>query len=627
MNNYIQALFYQLVVIFCHCIIHTFFRDIKTRGSFNIPKQGPVIFVIGPHHNQFLDASITITKVKQVSGRQVLLLIAAASYRRRFIGFMAKLAGAIPVERAQDLLRLCSGTIRLEDNSNCRIIGNGTKFTQDCSVKGLIGIPNSKGNFVIEGIQDDTHLTIRPLGDDEASNQKKDLLSVDTKYKVAPYVDNHSLFQNIFEFLNGGNVLGLFPEGGSHDRTDLLPLKPGVAIMALGAMAQNNNEFPNDVINIVPVGMNYFHPHKFRSRCVIEFGEPIKVTKEMGERYSQNNRQEVNKLLDYITLSLKEVAVTCDDYETLMVLQTARRLFTNGTREKIPLPLVIEMNRRFVKGYGLNKNKPDIISLRNAVLEYQNRLMVLGLHDHQVNSINQLNFLNNFTSFVSRLFTVLLFFSLSLPGVVLFSPVFIISKKISKQKQAQALANSTVKIKAIDVLGTWKVLVALVIAPCLYIFWSILGTVTFTRHYSVAFQQKYGFKLPLWMTFFACYVLSVLTTYASLRIGEIGMDYYKSLLPLFYSLISEKSSVKQIQDLKDMRNNLSEQITEFCNGYGPDIFEDYQAFYNKYNHYETDHGDINLNDVLLLSDDESGLRFRDVVQTIHNAYKTKMKVE
>lgn len=29
--------------------------------------------------------------------------------------------------------------------------------------------------------------------------------------------------------------MGIFPEGGSHDRTDLLPLKAGVAVIALEA--------------------------------------------------------------------------------------------------------------------------------------------------------------------------------------------------------------------------------------------------------------------------------------------------------------------------------------------------------------------------------------------------------
>ena len=58
--------------------------------------------------------------------------------------------------------------------------------------------------------------------------------------------------------LHAGGCIGIFPEGGSHDRSDLLPLKPGVAMMALGAMA----EHADLNVKIVPCGLNYFHADK-----------------------------------------------------------------------------------------------------------------------------------------------------------------------------------------------------------------------------------------------------------------------------------------------------------------------------------------------------------------------------
>jgi glycerol-3-phosphate O-acyltransferase/dihydroxyacetone phosphate acyltransferase len=53
--------------------------------------------------------------------------------------------------------------------------------------------------------------------------------------------------------------IGIFPEGGSHDRTELLPLKAGVTLMALGAV--DKYKVP---VKIVPCGLNYFFGHKFR---------------------------------------------------------------------------------------------------------------------------------------------------------------------------------------------------------------------------------------------------------------------------------------------------------------------------------------------------------------------------
>lgn len=107
--------------------------------------------------------------------------------------------------------------------------------------------------------------------------------------------------------------------GGSHDRTDLLPLKAGVSMMALGAMANH----PNLQVKILPVGLSYFHPHRFRSRAVVEFGSPLDVPAEFVEMYKEGGtqkREAVAKLLDLVYDALKTVTIRAPDYDTLMVI-------------------------------------------------------------------------------------------------------------------------------------------------------------------------------------------------------------------------------------------------------------------------------------------------------------------
>jgi len=41
------------------------------------------------------------------------------------------------------------------------------------------------------------------------------------------------MYEAVFNHLALGRVVGIFPEGGSHDRPDLLPIKAGISIMAL----------------------------------------------------------------------------------------------------------------------------------------------------------------------------------------------------------------------------------------------------------------------------------------------------------------------------------------------------------------------------------------------------------
>ena len=46
-----------------------------------------------------------------------------------------------------------------------------------------------------------------------------------TKFSVAPHVDQSAVYSAVFQRLHEGGCIGIFPEGGSHDRTELLPLK------------------------------------------------------------------------------------------------------------------------------------------------------------------------------------------------------------------------------------------------------------------------------------------------------------------------------------------------------------------------------------------------------------------
>ena len=95
-------------------------------------------------------------------------------------------------------------------------------------------------------------------------------------------------------------------------------------------------------------------------------------------------------------------------------------------------------------------------------------------------------------------------------------------------------------------------------------------------------------QLSTIIIFIICYGWAVLTTYASLRVGEIGVDYYKSLKPLFISLISYEKDQLQIRELKKTREELRQRVNLFCNNYGPGMFQDYDEFYRNYNQMETE---------------------------------------
>ena len=204
------------------------------------------------------------------------------------------------------------------------------------------------------------------------------------------------------------------------------------------------------------------------------------------------------------------------------LIQAARRLY-NPTGKKLPLPMVVELNRRLVKGYTQYKDDPRMVNLKKSILDYNHQLRLLGLRDHQVEyakfSVAKVVF-----TLLYRLGNLTIMFIGTLPGLVLFAPVFVATKVISARKSREALAASTVKVQARDVLATWKLLVALGFAPVLYAFYTFLVTWWTYRNRVWGYVPDW---IPLWAVVISGMVFFPSITFAALRFGENGMDIFQ----------------------------------------------------------------------------------------------------
>ncbi|KEY66827.1 hypothetical protein S7711_05183 [Stachybotrys chartarum IBT 7711] len=582
---------YDLFLYVMGNLVNLFFREVVPRGSWKVPRSGPVLFVAAPHANQFVDALILQRTLRLEAGRRVSLLIAQKSVHG-FIGWGSRQVGAVPVGRAQDAAKSATGLVYLPDpiNDPTLLRGVGTKFGQgEGEVQGMIFLPPGKKTTgasvdIAEILGPEEVRLKRPFKGKLAMQQLTGRTDLDedgnftnkeqkgtapdykgTKFKLAPHTDQTKVYEAVFTRLKTGGCVGIFPEGGSHDRTELLPLKAGVAIMALGTLA----DAPECGLKIVPVGMNYFHAHKFRSRAVVEFGQPFEVPAYLGEMYRNNQRREaIGQVLDSVYQALSSVTVSAPDYDTLMMIQAARRLY-NPTGKKLPLPVVIELNRRLCMGYERYKDDERIKSVSEAVKSYNSQLRYLNLKDHQIQyakmSLIKVVFLS-----IYRSIKLMFLFICTIPGLLLFAPVFVATKIISRQKAKTALEGSTVKIRGRDVMATWKILVAVGFAPTLYHFYSTLLVL------KVWHDRFWGYApewLPLWVAYFAVWPLMIAVTFASLRFGEVGMDIFKSLRPLMLCLLP--SSSYNIQKLRLRRAELSAQVTDLINTLGPEMFPDF----------------------------------------------------
>jgi glycerol-3-phosphate O-acyltransferase/dihydroxyacetone phosphate acyltransferase len=154
---------------------------------------------------------------------------------------------------------------------------------------------------------------------------------------------------------------------------------------------------------------------------------------------------------------------------------------------------------------------------------------------------------------------------LALPGVILNSPVIILAKIISRKKAKEALAASQVKLAGRDVVATWKVLVSLGFTPILYFFYA--GLATYLAH---------GYRLPqrhqLFMPVYAMVALPTIA-YSTLKFSEVGIDIYKSLPPLFVSLMP--GNYKVIQKLQETRASIASDLHFIIDELGPKVFDNF----------------------------------------------------
>ncbi|KAJ2648851.1 Glycerol-3-phosphate/dihydroxyacetone phosphate acyltransferase [Coemansia sp. RSA 1250] len=561
---------YDLFRAFWTRVVGLFFREIAERNAHLIPQTGPVMFVVAPHHNQFVDPVILLMHAR----RRVYFLTAAASMRRKFIGFYGRCLRGIPVERQQDLAKRGSGRIQLEDRVEAPLVvtGIGTRFLEEVEPGMKVVLPGGAGQARVASVESDTQLTL--------AAEMRELAALElltkaegTEFKIVPPVNQDDMYHAVYDRLNRGECIGIFPEGGSHDRTQMLPLKAGATIMALGATAAN----PGLGLKIVPTGLNYFHPSKFRSRAVIDFGEPIDVPAELVERYRQGGdakRQACDEFLQTIAEGLKQVTLNTPDLETLRLIQAGRRLY-RPTQHTLTMAQQVELTRRFIKGYNTYKDMPEVSDLRDRIAHYNAQLRYYGIRDHQVDSM-RIGRPQAGALFAWRVLWLLLMGLVALPGLVINMPVLVITAVVSKRKARAALAASSVKVRARDVIATWKILIALVLVPLLYSVYAVLLVVCI--HHAPAWTNAdtvlrlasmSSVSLYLW-----AWALAAFMSYTALVFGEQAVDIIRSIRPLFLTLVvgSEHTEL-----LAQMRSSLADDITELVNELGPQIYPEFST--------------------------------------------------
>ena len=258
----------KMLVWFARLIVKTFFTSSEIVHKENVPTERPLLVVVN-HNNQFIDAAVIIHALP----RKASFIVAESSMHRFVVGTLARWANSVPVIRPQDRAVVGAGAITV-DTENKLLIGAGTDFqSNDIIVKGAKIDIKGLGNLIVNEVISDTQLSFTLEDEDKMKDLEASVAAARNRrlaYRVLPKINQREVYKEVHQRLDKGGSIIIFPEGGSHDQPKLLPLKAGVAVMALGALDKGVKN-----LQILPVGINYFNASLFRSRVLVEVGDAL----------------------------------------------------------------------------------------------------------------------------------------------------------------------------------------------------------------------------------------------------------------------------------------------------------------------------------------------------------------
>lgn len=195
---------------------------------------------------------------------------------------------------------------------------------------------------------------------------------------------NLETFARCHELLAAGGAIGIFPEGISHSEPALAPLKTGAARITLEA----EERFPGLGVAIVPVGLMWDEKERFRSRALVEVGEPIDPSPEVASA-AEDEPAAVRALTARIEAGLKAVTLNYGSWEEAALIGRAADLFG---RPALALPTDrtlaedFSLHQRFIEGFAeLRERFPARTGkAAEAVAAYDRLLETAGFTDEQV---------------------------------------------------------------------------------------------------------------------------------------------------------------------------------------------------------------------------------------------------
>lgn len=203
---------------------------------------------------------------------------------------------------------------------------------------------------------------------------------------------NEEIFNKVYDLLDQGKCVLIFPEGISLEGRQLQKIKTGAARMALGAEARKDFSLG---LKIVPIGLNFTDPYSFQETLLVRVDEPI-IIANYRQAYQEDPFKAAHAISQEIRTRLENLLVVMEDEEVdrivkkIETIYRAQVLHENDYSNKIPEHVFEASKLISERVHYFRRNQPERVKLFQMMLDqYFRSLNSLQIEDYIVRQTNR----------------------------------------------------------------------------------------------------------------------------------------------------------------------------------------------------------------------------------------------
>ncbi|SJK97467.1 uncharacterized protein ARMOST_00719 [Armillaria ostoyae] len=246
--------------------------------------------------------------------------------------------------------------------------------------------------------------------------------------------DNTQAMTKLVEALEAGDAVCLFPEGMSRYHPSIAPLKTGVARLVSTVLSKHRDQ-PDFEVYVLNCSITYMHRQHFRSDVLVTFHPPMKFTpKDNPELLEPVDYTHIRSVTSDIHRQISSGTFDSPSWNLIRTSKLAARIYAPlGTH--MSLGDHVRVARTFLEAFksadsgttegvaDQEQDSEELLPLLNDLKSYQDRLSHWGIKDDRIKRpLPRHTILYRMTI---RFSWASLLLSLSFPGLLLWTPVFL----------------------------------------------------------------------------------------------------------------------------------------------------------------------------------------------------------